>query len=174
MNDNNDFKIYFINNYEEKVKYIKDNTDILDAINENDIKQIESDYYNSVYILLKDGTLYKNKRIIKYNVNKLWFMDGLCIFSIMNNNMVESITVQYDLNDYISGIEYKKIATSHLYLLALTNDNKVKCISVDPTGIGIIPDNFIEVDDILFKTDLEIPYVVKNEKEISLFASECE
>lgn len=51
MTDDNDFKIYFINNYEEKVKYIKDNTDILDNINENDIKQIESDYYNSLYVL---------------------------------------------------------------------------------------------------------------------------
>lgn len=170
----NDFKIYFINDYEEKVKYIKENTDVLDDIDENDIKQIESDYYNLVYILLKDGTLYKNKQIIKGNVSKLWFMDGYRIFGIMNNNMVESITVQYGLNDYISGIEYKKVETSYLYLLALTKDNKVKCIADDPSGIGIIPENFIDVEDILFKTELAIPYIVKNGKEIPLFASVCD
>ncbi len=174
MEDKEDFKIYFINDFEEKIKYIKENTDVLDNINENDIKQIESDYYNSVYIVLKDGTLYKNKNIIKDNVNKLWFMSGYSIFAITNNNMVESITPQYGLNDYISGIEYKKIVTSYLYILALTNDNKVKCISEDPTGIGIIPENFIDVEDILFKTELELPYVVKNGKEIPLFASDCE
>lgn len=174
MNDDNDFKIYFINSFEEKIKYIKDNTNILYDINENDIKQIESDYYNSIYILLKNGTLYKNKQIIKYNVSKLWFMDGFCIFGIMNNNTVESITFQYALNDYISGIEYKKVITSTLYLFALTNDNKVKCIFTDPTGLGIIPDNFVNVDDILFKSELETPYVVKNGKEIPLFVSECE
>lgn len=101
-------------------------------------------------------------------------MDGFSIFAVTNNNMVESITCQYDLNDYISGIEYKKIATSNLYLLAQTKDNKVKCISADPTGQGIIPDNFIDVEDILFKTELEIPYVVKNGKEVPLFVSECQ
>lgn len=101
-------------------------------------------------------------------------MDGFCIFGIMNNNMIESITFQYSLNVYISGIEYKKIVTSYLYLLALTNDNKIKCIFTNSTGLGIIPDNFIDVEDILFKTKLEIPYVVKNGKEIPLFASECE
>lgn len=174
MNDNEEFKIYFINDFKEKIKYIKENTDVLDDIDKNDIKQIESDYYNSVYIVLKDGTLYKNKQIIKGNVSKLWFMDGYSIFAITNNNMVESITYQYGLNDYISGIEYKKIVTSYLYLLALTTDNKVKCIAIDPTGIGIIPENFIDVEDILFKTEFAIPYVVKNGKGIPLFASECE
>ena len=88
--------------------------------------------------------------------------------------MVESITHQEELNKYISGIGYKKIKTSYLYILALTKDNKVKCISDDPTGLGIILDNFIDVDDIFFKTELEIPYVVKNGKEIPLFASEYE
>ncbi len=101
-------------------------------------------------------------------------MDGLSIFAIMNNNMIETITSQYSLHNYISGIKYKKIKTSHLYILALTKDNKVKCISYDPTGIGIIPENFIDVEDILFKTDLEIPYIIKKGKEIPLFASECE
>ena len=158
----------------KKIEYLKENTDILDDIKESNIKQIESDYYNSVYFLLKDGTLYKTKQIIKYNISKLWFMDEFSIFAVTNNNMVESITCQYDLNDYISGIEYKKIATSNLYLLAQTKDNKVKCISADPTGQGIIPDNFIDVEDILFKTELEIPYVVKNGKEVPLFVSECQ
>lgn len=45
----------------KKIEYLKENTDILDDIKESNIKQIESDYYNSVYFLLKDGTLYKTK-----------------------------------------------------------------------------------------------------------------
>ncbi len=69
MNDN-DFKIYFITDYKEKLKYIMENTEILDNISQNDIKQIETDYFNSIYILLKNGTLYKNKQIMFYGWTK--------------------------------------------------------------------------------------------------------
>lgn len=172
--DDNVFKVCFINGYEEKVKHIKGNTDILDDINENDIKQIASDYYSSVYILLKAGTLHKNKQIIKNNVSKLCLMDDFCIFGIMNNKMVESIPHQEVLNKHIRRIEHKKIETSYLYLFVLTNDNKVKCIFADPTSLGLILENFSDGEDILFKAGMEIPYVVKDGKEIPLFASVCE
>lgn len=171
---NEDFKIYNLGSSDKIRKYIRENTDVLDGISDDDIKQIETDFYNSIYVLFKNGTLYKDRELIEDDVNRLWMLNGFNLFAIMSNNTIKSITSRNDLHEYIKDEEYKKILTSTLYLVALTKDGKVKCIHGDPTGLGIIPDNFLNVDDVLIKTDLEIPYIKKAGKEMSLFVTDFE
>lgn len=51
--------------------------------------------------------------------------------------------------------QYKKILTDPLNLVALTQDGKVIAIHNNPMGLGIIPDNFVNVDDIFMENDSE-------------------
>lgn len=80
-----DFKIYNLGSSDEIRKYIRENTNSLDGISDGDIKQIETDYYNSIYVLLKDGTLYNDRMPIEGDVNKLWLL------IIINTNLYKKI-----------------------------------------------------------------------------------
>lgn len=167
-----EFKIYHLSSKEAIRKYVRENTNDLDGVQDEDIKQIETDYNNSIYVLIKDGTLYKDRKLIETNVDKLWMQDGFSLYAIKTDNTIKSITNSWNLHKYISDGVYEKVLTSPLYLVALTKDKRIKCIHNDPSGLGIVPDNFINVDDVILKTDLEIPYIIKEGKEMSLFISD--
>lgn len=53
-------KIYHLKDRKEIINYIRINTKVLDNFKDEEIKQIESDYYNRIYVLLNNGNLWKN------------------------------------------------------------------------------------------------------------------
>lgn len=53
-------KIYHLKDRKEIINYIRTNTKVLDNFKDEEIKQIESDYYNRIYVLLNNGNLWKN------------------------------------------------------------------------------------------------------------------
>lgn len=154
----------------KKRAYIKEYTKALDGISDDKIKQIETDYYNNVYVLLKDDNLYKNGEICSDNVSGIWMLDGFDLYMITKDNMVISITDSDDnIDKYLNNnnCKYKKIIYNILTFVALTNEGRVIATTCDPSGFGVIPEHFIDVDDILFIED--VPYIVKGNETIPLF-----
>ena len=168
-----------IENIELKIKkdkeYIK-STINLENVETNQIKQIEYDKNNNIYILLNNGKLYMNKVCISSNVKELFLLDNFHIYSITTNNMILPLKDlekwgDIDLYLYNEGIMYKKIISDLVYLVALNEDKEIKSCTSIP-GIAIKHDNFINVDDIKFvkiNEDLFEPYIIKNNQEMPLY-----
>lgn len=174
------FKIYSIKDEQEKLDYIKNNTKGLNGINLEDVKQIEIDFNNNVYVLLNNGKFYENGVQRDNNIQRLYAFDGLHVFKITNSNQI--ISVHFDMENwnnldwyfYNEGEAYKKILTDTCHLVALAEEGKIRAIHSLPIGLGIEPSNFIDVEDILFvpnenNPDLLEPYIVKNNKKIPLY-----
>ena len=155
----------------ELMKYVKVHKEIWGEIDVKKIKQIESLFANDVYILLYNGNVYKNGELILGNIKNLWCMNIKYLFVITIDNYIFSLD-DNKFNDYINGIRYKKIVKSELDLLALTQDNKLKALTSFPEFIGIEPENFIDVDDIVINGELGTPFIIKNNKKTPLYISD--
>ena len=155
----------------ELMEYVKKHKELWKDINTKDIKQIESLFVNDVYVLLNNGNVYKNGELILGNIKDLWCMNIKYLFAITIDNYIFSLD-DNKFNDYINGIQYKKIVKSELDLLALTQDNKLKALTSFPEFIGIEPENFIDVDDIVINGELGTPFIIKNNKKTPLYISD--
>lgn len=139
-------------------------------IKKYDIKQIEIDYYNKVFILLNNGNLYRNGELIDNKICKIYMFDGQHLYKITEENKIRPIYEDdiWDNKDkYLNNnnCSYKKIVTSTLHIVALTVDGNVIAIHGLPTGLGIEPENFKNVEDISIvkeSKDIEVPYIFKN------------
>lgn len=166
----NEDKIYHLKDRKEIINYIRTNTKVLDNFKDEEIKQIESDYYNRIYVLLNNGNLYKGYDFYKSNVDRIWMLDAFNLYFITKENQVFTLTnFDKDMDAYLNNnnCKFKKIIYNTLTFVALTFDGKVISTTCDPSGFGIIPENFLNIDDILFIE--EIPYIIKNNKLLKLF-----
>lgn len=169
--DFDDFKIYHLD-VKEKIYYIKNYTEGLNNINLKEVKQIETDFYNNVYVLLENGDVYINSILDDVKIDKLHMLDGFHIYKITKNNKIIPFGEMEDWSNldfylYNNLNSYKKILLDPLYIVGLTDDKRVISAYCNPSGIGIKPDNFINVDDIL--TIDESIYIVKNEETKPLY-----
>lgn len=172
INENKDFKIYCIADEKERIDYIQNNTNALNYINLAEVKQIETDYYNKVYVLLNNGNIYIDNTYFVSDISSIYCVSGLNIYLITNDNRILPIkdVVYWDnLDFYLNNNyeKYKKILTHELFLTALTGEKKVIAVT-KLIEHGTIPENFFDVDDIL-SIDEE-PYIIKNNKTIPLYA----
>jgi len=171
MENNTDFKIYCLTE-DEKLDYIINNTNALNGINLNDVKQIESDFYNNIYILLKNGNVYLNNTYYINKITEIYFLNGYDLYLITEDKKILPLRNKKEWNEldfYLnnSNISYKKILTSTLYLTALTEQKTIVSTHADCTGLGIKFENFVNVDDIIHID--ERPYIIKNNKTIPLY-----
>ena len=108
-------KIYLIEDENERLKYIKNNTNGLKGIDIEEVKQIETDYYNNVYVLLNNGYLFENGELIEGDINNIHFLDGLNIYAFTNKNQIIPINrnkeewTNLDYYLYNDNCLYKKI-----------------------------------------------------------------
>ena len=163
-------KIYLIEDENERLKYIKNNTNGLKGIDIEEVKQIETDYYNNVYVLLKNGYLFENGELIEGEINNIYFLNGLNIYAFTNKNQIIPINrnkeewTKLDYYLYNNNCSYKKIITDVLYIVALTKEGRVISTNSNPSGLGVIPENFLNVDDIKIveiEEYLTMPFIVK-------------
>lgn len=161
------------NAMEKHIKYIKEHTNWFETINIQDIKQIETNYWNNTHIiLLKNGELYINGIRTESNIKDIYSLENGEMFEIKNDNSIMPIKELEEWDDldmylYNDGEPYKKIIYDNGDIVGLTQENKV--VAVTFWGLyGVIAENFIEVDDIFFKENKGI-YVLKNEEEKPLF-----
>ena len=167
-----DLKIYNIFGI-KRIFYIKKYTNGLNNINLKYVKQIETDYYNNIYVLLDNGYLLENGELQDNDIDRLYMVNGFSLYKITNDNIIKPIDDVYksDLDIYLNNedYKYKKIISDPLYLVALTGEGTIKSSALSGIPIGIIPENFVGVDDIFIKDDNV--YIIKQGKEISLYVT---
>lgn len=168
-----DLKIYSIDGI-KRIFYIKKYTNGLNNINLKYVKQIETDYYNKVFVLLNNGNLYRDGDLIDNNICKIYMLDGMHLYKITEDNKIKPIyedDIMDNIDKYLNNedYKYKKIISDSLYLVALTEEGTIKSIVLSGIPIGIIPENFVGVDDIFIKEDK--PYIIKQGKEIPVYVS---
>lgn len=168
-----DLKIYSIDGI-KRIFYIKKYTNGLNNINLKYVKQIETDYYNKVFVLLNNGNLYRDGDLIDNNICKIYMLDGMHLYKITEDNKIKPIyedDIMDNIDKYLNNedYKYKKIISDSLYLVALTEEETIKSSALSGIPIGIIPENFVGVDDIFIKEDK--PYIIKQGKEIPLYVS---
>ena len=167
-----DLKIYNIDGI-KRIFYIKKYTNGLNNINLKYVKQIETDYYNNIYVLLDNGYLLENGELQDNDIDRLYMVNGFSLYKITNDNIIKPIDDVYksDLDIYLNNedYKYKKIISAPIYLVALTEEGAIKSSALSGIPIGIIPENFVGVDDIFIKDDNV--YIIKQGKEISLYVT---
>ncbi len=158
---------------EELRKYVFKHIAIWHRAKLKKMKEVAALFENDIYVLLDDGKLYNNGKLILEGIESIWPMNIRLLFVITKDHYVYSLQ-DTEFNAYIGNIQYKKIVKSGLDLMALTWDGRVKALTSYPMFIGIIPENFIFVDDILIEgeSDLGVPMVVKNGQKINLYISD--
>ena len=168
---------------EEKYEWFKTFTCIYEKINKNEIKQIETDFDNEIYILKNDGTLYKTSRyndeleLICSNIEKICYLDGMNLYRITTDNIILPIYKSEkwnEIDNYLNNnnCKYKKIETSTMHIVLLTEDGQVRAICGGYPNLGIISDNFKDVEDITIVKDengIDMPYIFKNNEFIGLY-----
>ena len=169
--EDKDTKIYNMPE-DERRDYIKYQTDGLKNINEKDVKQIETDYYNKVFVLLNNGNLYMDGELIDSKISKIYMFDGMHLYKITEDNKIIPIyedDIMDNRDKYLNNENcyYKKIVTSTLHIVALTEDGNIRALHGLPTGLGIEPENFKDVEDVMIvqeTKDIEVPYIFKNKE----------
>ena len=166
-------KIYTMND-EEKIEYIKCYTNGLKGISKENVEQIESDYYDNVFVLTKDKKLYKNGNLINKQIKEIYMLDGCHLYKVTSDNKIRPIDDDLKWNDidiYLNNNDcsYKKIVISTMNIIALTKDGKVRATHSYP--VCVIPENYVDVEDIKIEEieGFDTPFVCKNGKFIKLY-----
>ena len=166
-------KIYNMSE-EKRMDYIINNTNGLKDIEEENVKQIETDFDDNVFVLTLDNKLYKNGEFIDKNIKKIHMFDGCHLYKVTNDNKIRPIEddlIWNDIDTYLNNNDcsYKKILFSIMNIVALTNNGEIREIHQYPACI--IPENYVGVEDIKIEevNGLDIPFVYKNERFIKLY-----
>ena len=158
----------------KKIDYIINNTDGLKGIEEKNVKQIETDFYDNVFVLTLDGRLYKNGNLVDKKIVQIHMFDGLHLYKVTSDNKIRPIDCNFKWNDidkYLNNNDcsYKKILFSTMNIIALTEDGHVRATHSYP--VCIVPENYVDVEDIKIEevNGLDTPFVYKNGKFIKLY-----
>lgn len=175
-------KIY--NMPEEKRKeYLKNFTCIFEKLEEKEILQIETNFDNRVFVLTTNGLLYRTELydneldLISENISKIYYLDGQNLYKITEENIILPIEDDYIWNNtdiYLNNnnCKYKKIETSQMHIVLLTQDGNVRALCGGYPNLGIIPENFIDVEDITIvdnELGIDMPYIYKNNMFMELY-----
>ena len=188
MEKNNSNKLYGVKlgnlydyDIDKSFEFVSSNTDYLNNINKSSVKTILFSYGKEIIVLLNNGCLTVNGVFVRDNVDRLWFQDATMIYSITNDNEIIIVT---RLNTQTSKLinnnnyKYKKVVTSLLSLVALRFDGQIRAIT-PYISVGILPERFINVDDIQYIVNEEDEYdydivVKQNDHYYSLFTNDTE
>lgn len=155
---------------------------VYNKLNKNEIKQIETDFYNNIYVLKNNGKLYKTSQYdvdleyICMDIVKIFYINGMDLYILTSENIILPIDndkVWNNVDEYLNNnnCKYKKVETSKMHMVALTEDGYVRAISCYPS-LGILPENFVNVDDITIVEDedgIDMPYIYKDNEFVELY-----
>lgn len=164
-------------NIKEKIKELRLISTYLDNIEDRDIKDVHTDY-KSIMVLLKNGALYIDGELYKQDIKYLYFIFSVFdIYAVNKYNQIFGITISNfnsRLTLYINNnnTKYKKILAEMFMIVCLTKEKEIRAIAGSPFGVGIIPENFSGVDDIIYDKELDEVHIIKNGRKRALF--ECD
>lgn len=104
-------EVLFDYNLKQAYDFVKENTDYLDDILINDVRDIQFSLYGNVIVLLSNGDVILDGNNVLSNVKLLSFRNGYVIFAISNDRIIRCLTSNIAhalfMNNYDS--TYKKI-----------------------------------------------------------------
>lgn len=149
---------------------IKNNTDYLDNISINEVKEIKFSSHKDIIILLRNGTLLVNGKVKLENIKIIWSLSGTSIFAFSNDNIITCLVGESEAAKFINNnnYKYKKIIITTLTMVALTYEKDIKVFKtlVDD---AIDYNRYFDIDDIGYVEENEDIVVIKNDKVYSLF-----
>ena len=155
---------------EKAYNFVKDNTNYLDDLSLDKVKNISFSVYKDIIVLLEDGSLLFNGKKKLDNIKEVVFLSGLSIFAISHDKTIKCLTGDWDsvrflnANDY----KYKKILYSPLLIVAMTYDNNIKLYGTI-TDLAVDFERLTCVDDIGYVKENNDIVVLKKNKIYSLF-----
>lgn len=153
--------------------FVNKNTNYLENITIDEVKEIKFSYYKDIFILLKNGVLIVNGEETSHDIKTLGIDGGMYVFSISNDNIITCLTGNWKTTQFINNnnYKYKKIVMNGLGIAALTQEHTIKYFGAFIDGF-IDYTNFYDVDDIGYIEETEEIVIIKQDKIISLFANE--
>jgi len=153
--------------------FVNKNTNYLENIMIDEVKEIKFSYYKDIIILLKNGILIVNGEETSHDIKTLGIDGGMYVFSISNDNIITCLTGNWKTTELINNndYKYKKIVMNGLGIAALTHENIIKYFGSFIDGF-IDYTNFYDVDDIGYIEETEEIVIIKQDEIISLFANE--
>ena len=153
--------------------FVNKNTNYLENIIIDEVKEIKFSYYKDIFILLKNGVLIVNGEETSHDIKTLGIDGGMYVFSISNDNIITCLTGNWKTAELINNndYKYKKIVMNGLGIAALTHDGTIKYFGAFVDGF-IDYTNFYDVEDIGYIEETEEIVIIKKDKIISLFANE--
>nr|MBP3259274.1 hypothetical protein [Bacilli bacterium] len=150
--------------------FVKDNTDYLNDISIDEVKDIEFSATSDIIILLNNGDVILNGELKVNNIKLLVFLSGLSIFGISNENQIIPIIGSNYSYSFINNnnYKYKKILINPLVIIALTNENNIRLYGTVCDG-AIDSNRLIDVEDIGYIDENDDIVVIKDSKPYSLF-----
>jgi len=162
----------------KKEELLKNFTCIYPKFDKKEVKQIETDFEDNIYVLTNLGKLYKTREykddleFLSENIIKIHYLDGINLYKITNENVILPIEENENWRNtdrYLNNnnCKYKKIETSLMHIVLLTEDGTIRALYGGYSSLGIMPDNFINVEDITILEDdngIDMPYIYKNNK----------
>lgn len=149
---------------------VKVNTNYLDDISKDTVKEIKGSDSGNIYVLLKNGKLFKDGDIINTNVKTMGFSFNSEIYSISNDKKITHLTGNDQRTRFIdnSNCEYRKIIVDVLAIIGLTNEGIIRVYGTLVCDI-VDYEMLIGNEDLGYNVDKE-DYVVKKQGRIlSLF-----
>lgn len=150
--------------------FVKKNTNYLNNILLEDVKDIKFSAVSDIIILLNNGEVILNGNSKVSNINLLIFMSGVSIFGISNDNQIIPIVGSNYSYSFINNnnYKYKKIFITPLVIVALTLENDVRLYGTVCDG-AIDYNRLIGVDDVGYVEKNDDIVVIKDGKAYSLF-----
>lgn len=156
-------EVLFDYNLKQAYDFVKENTDYLDEILINDVRDIQFSLYGNVIILLSNGDVILDGNNVLSNIKLLSFRNGYVIFAISNDRIIRCLTSNIAhalfMNNYDS--TYKKILVTPLVMVALTNDGDIKFYG-DILDTIIEYHRFLNVEDIGYVEENNDIVVIKD------------
>lgn len=149
---------------------IKDNTDYLDNISINEVKEIKFSSYKDIIILLRNGILLVNGKVKLENIKTIWSLSGVSIFAFSYDNIITCLVGESEVTKFINNnnYKYKKIIITTLTMVALTYEKDIKVFKTLVDDV-IDYNRYFDIDDIGYVEENEDIVVIKNDKVYSLF-----
>lgn len=157
-------------NLDKSYNLVSNNTDYLNNISKDEVKEIRFSYYKDIIILLKDGEVIINGVKEVSNIVKLFFLNATDIFAISKDKMIIPLITQNALSTFINNnnYKYKKIITNTLSIVVLTYDNDIRAIT-PCLNVGIDYTRYNNVDDIGYAPEDDEFVIFKENKIKPLF-----
>lgn len=156
-------EVLFDYNLKQAYDFVKENTDYLDDILINDVRDIQFSLYGNVIILLSNGDVILDGNNVLSNIKLLSFRNGYVVFAISNDRIIRCLTSNIAhalfMNNYDS--TYKKILVTPLVMVALTYENDIKFYG-DILDTIIDYHRFMNIEDIGYVDENNDIVVIKD------------